>query len=136
MGSSTPLMTYTIAVFSKDTQSNHIQPQTVKLTVNDFTITANPTSTTAPTGQTTASIITATGLNGFSGNIHYTTTISPTTGLACNLQPAVVTLSATATSANSTLSCSGTPGTYNIVIRGSPDNGLPVRSATVTITVN
>ena len=129
-GPSTPLMTYTITVIVKDTQSSQTKSASVTVTVNDFTITANPTSITVPAGQTATSTVTATAFNGFSGTIYYTTT-----GLACNLQPDPVTLSSTVTSVSSTLSCSGTPGTYNVVISGSPFSGLPVRSATVTITI-
>ena len=137
-GPSTPLMTYTITVIVKDTQSPQTKSASVTVTVNDFSITANPTSVTVPAGQTATSTVTVTGVNGFSGTIYYSVNepSATTTGLACNLQPDPVTLSSTVTSINSTLSCSGTPGTYNVVISGSPYNGLPVRSATVAITVN
>lgn len=137
-GQSTPLMTYTITVIAKDTQSTQTKSASVTLTVNDFTITANPTSVTVPAGQTATSTVRVTGLNGFSGTIYYSVNepSATTTGLACNLQPDPVTLSSTVTSISSTLSCSGTPGTYDVVISGSPYNGVPVRSATVTITVN
>lgn len=134
-GPSTPLITYTITVTARDTQTGRTKSDSVTLIVNDFTVTANPASITVPAGQAAISTVTATGLNGFGGNIHYTTTISPAIGLTCSLQPAVVTLSSTATTANSTLSCSGASGTYTIDISGSPDNGLPVRTATVAITV-
>ena len=136
-GPSTPLMTYTLTVSATDTQSGSAQSVNVTLTVNDFTITAAPTRVTVPAGQTATSTVTATSLNGFGGTIYYSVNMpsATTTGLACNLQPDPVTLSSTATPVNSTLSCSGTPGTYNVVISGSPFNGLPVRSATLTITV-
>ena len=137
-GPSTPLMTYTITVIARDTQSSQTKSASVTITVNDFTITANPTSVTVPAGQTATSTVTVTGLNGFSGTIYYSVNepSATTTGLACNLQPDPVTLSSTVTSISSTLSCSGTPGTYAVVISGTPYNGTPVRSATVTITVN
>jgi hypothetical protein len=137
-GASTPLMTYTITVTASDIQSGKSQSASVQLTVNDFTITANPTSIMVPQGQVATSTVTASGFNGFSGTIYYSDNMpsATTSGLACNLQPARVTLSSTVTSASSTLSCSGTPGTYNVVINGSPYNGLPVRSVTVTITVS
>jgi hypothetical protein len=136
-GDSTPLMTYTITVTATDTQSGKSQSASVTLTVNDFIITAHPTSVTVPAGQMATSSVTASGLNGFGGTIYYADNMpsATTTGLACNLQPARVTFSATVTAATSTLSCSGTPGTYNVAITGSPFNGSPVRPVTVTINV-
>jgi hypothetical protein len=131
-------MTYTITVTARDSQSGKSQSASVTLTVNDFTIAANPTSITVPAGQTATSTVTASGFNGFSGTIYYSDNMSSATAsdLASNLQPARVTLSSTVTSASSTLSCSGTPGSYNVVIDASPFNGSPVRSVTVTITVS
>ena len=137
-GPSTPLMTYNITVIAKDTHSTQTKSATVTLTVNDFTVMANPTSVTVPAGQTASSTVTVTGVNGFSGTIYYSVNepSATTTGLACNLQPDPVTLSSTVTSISSTLSCSGTSGAYDVVISGTPYNGTPVRSATVTITVH
>ena len=137
-GPSTPLMTYTITVIARDAHTGATKSASVTVTVNDFTITANPTSVTVPAGQTANSTVTVTGVNGFSGTIYYSVNepSATTTGLACNLQPDPVTLSSTVTSISSTLSCSGTSGTYDVVISGTPYNGTPVRSATVTITVH
>jgi hypothetical protein len=131
-------MTYTITVTTHDTQSGRSQSSSVTLTVNNFTVRASPTSITVPSGQTATSTVTTTGFNGISGTIYYSDNMpsATTSGLACNLQPARVTLSSTVTSANSTLSCSGTPGSYNVVIDASPFNGSPVRSVTVAITVS
>jgi hypothetical protein len=89
-------------------------------------------------GQTATSTVTATAINGFSQTLYYSFNepSATTNGLACNLQPDPVTFSSTVTSINSTLSCSGTPGTYTVDISASPYNGVPVRTATVTITVH
>jgi hypothetical protein len=109
----------------------------VSLTVNDFTVTANPTSVKVPAGQIAYSTITVTGVNGFSGTIYYSGnyTSATTTGIACNLQPDPVTLSATVTSIASTLSCNGTPGSYKVILDASPYSGLPVRSASLAVTI-
>jgi hypothetical protein len=131
-------MAYTITVIARDAHSGATKSASVTLTVNDFTVTANPTSVTVPAGQTATATVTAAGLNGFSQTLYYSVNMpsATTTGLACNLQPDPVTLSSTVTSVNSTLTCSGTPGTYDVVISATPYNGLPVRSATVTVKVN
>ena len=44
---------------------------TVSVTVDDFTIVANPTSITTSVGKTVTSAVTATSLNSFSGQIFY-----------------------------------------------------------------
>ena len=135
-GPSTPLMTYTITVVARDS-SGATKSATATLAMNDFTIAANPTSVTVAAGQTATSTVTATAVNGFSETIYYAVNEPSVTtnGLACNLQPDPVTFSSTVTVIKSTLSCSGTPGTYNVAISASPYSGLPVRSTSVTITV-
>ncbi len=135
----TLLTTWTITVTVSDvTHCCVVQSVNVLLTVTDFTVNANPTSATVSAGQTATSTITATGLNGFSGTIYYSVNMpsATTTGLACNLQPSSITLSSTVTSAASTLSCSGTKGSYTVIVTGTPFNGLPSRSASVSITVS
>jgi hypothetical protein len=110
----------------------------VTLVVNDFTITANPTKITVKPGQVATSAITATGINGFSGQIFYSGLLSPpsTPSEDCNLQPAQPTLSSSVPSVTSILSCSfSAKGTYTMFESASPFNGSPIRNATITITV-
>jgi hypothetical protein len=134
----TLLTTWTITVTASDVSHCCVTHSVnVALTVNDFAVTANPTSVKVPAGQTAYSTITVTGANGFSGTIYYSGNYpsAATTGIACNLQPDPVTLSATVTSVASTLSCSGTPGSYTIILDASPYSGSPVRSVNVAIAI-
>jgi hypothetical protein len=110
----------------------------VTLTVNDFTIAANPTHITVKPGQVATSAVTATGINGFSGQIFYSGLLSPssTPSEDCNLQPAQPTLRSTVTSVTSILSCSFTAkGTYTMFESATLDSGSPSRNATITMTV-
>lgn len=136
--SDTLLTTWTITVSASDvTHCCVSHSETVALTVDDFTVTANPTSLKVSAGQTAVSTITAAAQNGFSGAIYWSVTIQPSTTFSgdCNLQPYPVTLSSTVTSATATLSCAFPSGAYTVTVSGAPYNGLPVRSATVTISV-
>jgi hypothetical protein len=86
---------------------------------------------------TSTSTIRLTSQNGFTGTIYYSVNepSATSTGLACNLQPAPVTLTSTVTSIDSTLTCAGTAGSYDVIIDATTINGAPVRDATVTIAV-
>jgi hypothetical protein len=136
--SNTLLTTWTITVIASDvTHCCVTDSVNVFLTVNDFTVTASPTSVTVSAGQNASSSITVTGVNGFSETIYYSDNM-PSLGvppLGCSLQPSRVTLSATTTSATSILACSGTKGTYTVTVTGTPFNGVPSRTVTVSITV-
>lgn len=129
----TLLTTWTITVSAS---SGHTL--NVTLTVNDFTITANPKNITVKPGKTASSAVTATGQNGFNGTTYYSGLLSPssTPSEDCNLQPAQPTLSSTVTSVTSILFCSFTAkGTYTMFESATPFNGSPSRNATITIKV-
>jgi len=136
--SDTLLTTWTITVIASDvTHCCVTDSVNVLLTVDDFTVTASPTSVTVSAGQSANSSITVTGVNGFSGTIYYSDNM-PSPGvppLGCSLEPSRPILSSTTTSVTSILSCSGTKGTYAVTVRGTPFNGVPSRTVTVTITV-
>ncbi len=134
--STTLLTTWTITVTASDvTHCCVVHSVNVFLTVTDFTVAANPASLSIPAGQTGNSTLTATGHNGFTGTLQYSGTISPSAGLSCNLQPAIVTLDSTITSASSTLSCSGTKGTYTITETLTPWSYVTSRNVTITFSV-
>jgi hypothetical protein len=128
------------------THSANVTLTVASCCVAGFTIAANPTTIKVPAGQTANSAITATGQNGFSGTIYYSTLISggfcsksTLCGDACNLQPWNPTLSPTVTSVTSTLSCSFDPnlipkGTYTILVTTNCYCALPSRNVTITVT--
>jgi len=127
------LTTYTLTVTARDTTLGLTHSVTASLIIDDFTLTANPTSVKVATGQTAFSTITVTGENGFSGTINYSFN-EPS--YVCNLQPDPVSLSSINTSISSTLSCNFSSGTNTVNISAAPNSGSPIRSVTVTITVS
>lgn len=95
-----------------------IAGQFMEVRVQDFGMAANPASTTILAGATGSSTITVTSINGFTGTVNLSASVSPSTGLSCSpLGPPSVTLGSSATS---TLSCSGsTAGSYTVTVTGS-----------------
>ena len=108
----------------------------------DFRLSASPTTATVLAGQTATSTVTVTGQNGFTDTVNLATSISPSTGLTCTLSPASVSLSSSATSAPSTLSCNGSalfgglgPSAYTVTVTGTGVSTSKSHSATFTVTV-
>ena len=101
---------------------------TVPYTVQDFTVTASLTDMTIASGGSGASTITVGSINGFSGTVELTTSVSPA-GLTAKVSPAsVLSLgSSTITVSSSTI------GTYTVTVTGTA-GGL-THTATVTVTV-
>jgi hypothetical protein len=152
---STKATTYQVRVSGEDisggccygiTHSANVTLTVASCCVASFTIAASPTAITVPAGQAANSAITATGQNGFSGTIYYSTFISggfcstsTYCGDVCNLQPWNPTLSPTVTSATSALSCTFDPslipkGTYTVLVTTNCYCSLPSRNVTITIT--
>lgn len=99
--------------------------------VEDFSITANPTSIALLAGSLGNSTITATRINGFQGTVSLTVSITPSSGLVCSASPSSLTLGS---SASSTLSCGqGSAGNYTVTVTGS--NGVFSHSTTVSVRV-
>ena len=131
----TVMTTWTISVSASDvTHCCASSSTTVTLTVTNFSVTASPSTLTVQAGQTASSTITTSGQNGFTGSI-YLTVDQPS--YVCTLQgPYPVSLTATVTSVNSVLSCTFPRGTFTVTITGTPYAGVPLRTATINITVN
>src|SRR5207247_557122 len=102
---------------------------TVTFNVTDFTVTASPTNVNYGPGSSGASTITVATVNGFTGTVALTSSVSPA-GPTCTLSPASIVLGASQTS---TLSCtSGTPISFTATVTGT--SGTLSHSATVTFT--
>jgi hypothetical protein len=134
----TLMTTWTITVTAFDESNGSLRHSVnLSLTVNDFTIAANPTSITTSVGKTVTSAVTATSENGFSGQIFYSGLLSPSTVSpeSCNLQPPQPTLGA-GSSVISTLTCSfDMKGTYTMSESASTFDGAPAHNATITFIV-
>ena len=134
----TLMTTWTITVTAFDESNGSLRHSAnISLTVDDFSITANPTSITTSMGKTVTSAVSATSLNGFSGQIFYSGLLSPSTVSpeSCNLQPPQPTLGA-GSSVTSTLTCKfDTKGTYTMVETATPFDGVPSHNVTITFTV-
>ncbi|HZD13522.1 MAG TPA: hypothetical protein VE177_08410, partial [Candidatus Binatus sp.] len=111
--------------------SNPSHVAIVSITVQDFTISASPSSLSMHATFPGTSTITVTGQSGFTGTVTLTSRISPTTGLACTLSPSTISLGSSGTS---TLSCNGSVGNYNVTVTGS--SGQLSHSVLVTSKVN
>ncbi len=95
----------------------------------DFSVSANPTSLTSKIGTPASSTISVAPINGFTGSVDLSTSISPTTGLTCTLTPTSVT-----TSGTSALTCTGSAtGGFTITVTGR--SGSLSHAATITFTV-
>jgi hypothetical protein len=102
--------------------------QTITVQVVDFQIFASPNMVSIIPGQLGNSTISVNPINGFSASIALSASISPSTGLTCTLNPVVIFPSQT-----STLTCSGTGGTYIVTVTGT--QFILQRTAMVTVNV-
>jgi hypothetical protein len=129
--------TITVTAFDRSNPLNLRHTVNISLTVDDFAIAANPTSITTSVGKTVTSAVTATSLNGFSGQIFYSGLLSPypVSPESCNLQPPQPTLGA-GSSVISTLTCSfDAKGTYTMFETATPFAGVPSHNVTITFIV-
>jgi len=108
-------------------------------TSQDFAISANPASLNVTQGSTGSTTITLTSLNGFSGTLTLTETVSPT-GPIASFSPRSVTLSSGRTATSTlTVSAVGEPyssvatGNYSVSVTAS--NGTLPHSMTVQVRV-
>ena len=116
---------YTLTITGTSTTLSH--SATVIFRFKDFTISASPTSLSVNAGVTGTSTVTIAPLNGFTGTVSLSFTVSPA-GLNCLLGPTTIILGG---SQSSTLSCTGTTGGYTVTIAGTSGS----LSHTVTIGV-
>ncbi len=123
---SASVASFTVTVIGTSGSESHTVG--VSYTFQDFTLTANPTTVTSLNGQTLSSAISVNALNGFTGTVSLSDTISPSSGLSCWFSPSTETPSSWAY-----LYCSGTLGTYTVTVTGTL--GAITHSTPVTWTV-
>src|SRR2546422_19855 len=99
-------------------------------TVQDFTVTASPSSITVLAGAVGSSTINVTSVNGFTGTVALTNSTSPSSGLTCSFSTTSINLG---TSGTATLSCRGIARTFTVTVTATSDSLS--RSATVTFIV-
>ena len=113
--SSMAVGTYTLTITGSSGSLTH--STTVTLVVNDFSISASPSSRTVSRGSNTTYTVTVTALNGFTGTVSLAARSLPT-GATASFNPTSVTGSGTST-ATITASSSASTGTFSIRFRGS-----------------
>jgi len=115
---------YTVVVTGTSGTLSHTA--NVTFNVQDFTLTASPTTITANTGNPATSSITVQGIGGFTGTVSLSVTTN-STNLTCTLTPTSV----TGGSGSSVLSCtSSVTGSYLVTVTGT--SGSLSHTATVT----
>ena len=130
--SSSMLGTFSVVITGKDGGISHSVILTVTVTQQDFALSTSksavgPISVSATDRSVT---VTITAVNGFSGSVSLTATISPSSGLTASLNPSSVVGAGTSTL---TLNPSSA-GTYSVNITGA--SGVITHFLVVTVTVS
>ncbi len=142
--SSTPSGTYSVNVNGTSGSTAHTTTVTVQVNApagQDFSITSNPASLNVTQGSSSSSTITLTSVNGFSGILSLTETISPSGGPSVTFSPMSVSLAAS-NSVTSTVTASAVAGAYSPVATGTyslnitATNGSLSHSKVVAVTVS
>ncbi len=141
--SSTLSGTYTVKINGTSGSTTHSTVVTVQVNApasQDFSISSNPASLNVTQGSSSSSTIMLTSVNGFSGILSLTETISPS-GPGISLSPMSVSLSAGGSVA-STMTVSATAGAYGSVATGiyslnvTVTNGSLSHSKVIPVTVS
>ncbi len=133
--SSSTLGTYTVTVTGTSGSLSHsvsVSVSVVKLV--DFSITASPSTVTFPAGSSGTSTVTLTSLNGFTGSLTLSTSVSPSTGLATSCSPTSFTMTSGSSATSNCTFSSSTTGAYSFTV--SATNGTVTDSTTVTVNVS
>ena len=118
---------YTVTVTGTNNLLSHAL--TITYTVNDLKIVAATNGVIFASGSSGSVTLVVVSLDGYSGPVTLTAVVNPVNGLTCSLTPTSVTLG---TFATSTLTCSGTSGTYQVNVTAT-GGGL---SHSISVTYN
>ncbi len=129
--------TYPVHMAAADSQGTvGVFSQTITVTAApDFSISASPSSLIVRVGKTNASTILLSSLNGFSGNVSVSSSVTPV-GPTAFLSPTTVTLvpnGSGTTVLNVSASLTTPPGTYNVAVTGA--SGSLQKSVQVTVNI-
>src|SRR2546422_2977444 len=106
-----------------------------KLSTEDFSVSSSPSNLSLFAGTSGSSTVITSGLNGFTGSVTLSTTVSPAAGITVSLNPSTVNVAGG--TANSTLlvgTTKNTPsGSYAVTVKGT--SGSISHSTTLTVTV-
>jgi plastocyanin len=132
---------YSLTVTGSNSTTSRNTSVSVTVTAPDFTIISSPSSLNIPQGSSGTTTITLTSLNGFSGTVSLTSTLS-SSGPQVTFSPASVavpsggsissTLSVSAASSGA-YSTAVSQGTYTVTVTGT--SGSSVHSTTLSLTV-
>jgi dockerin type I repeat protein len=117
-GSSTAIGFYTMSVNATSGSRTH----TINLSIDvvDFTLSANPSHFTVHNGNSGNSTISVLPLNGFTGTVSLTASVTPgSTGPFVSISPSSVTVSGCGATSTLTFNARGTTGLYNVTITGT-----------------
>ena len=138
--SPTPTGFYTVNVNA--TSGTKTFTISLSLDVVDFTLSANPSDFTVHNGKSATSTISVLPLNGFTGTVSLTASVTPsTTGPTVSISPASVSVSSCGGTSTLNFNAQGTNGLYNVTVTGtsgSVSHSITVQVATapLSFTIN
>ncbi|HZD13419.1 MAG TPA: hypothetical protein VE177_07875 [Candidatus Binatus sp.] len=121
---------YRIQVNANFGSSAPPQSATITYTIQDFTLQSSQSSVTVNADNTASVSVNVTSVNGFAGRVVLSPTVTPSSGLVCNLSSTSLTLQVSGTRG---LTCVGSAGTY--AVRVIATSGTVSHSSTITVTV-
>jgi hypothetical protein len=127
--------TYQVTVTGTDTNGIS-QSAAFSLKVQNFAISASPTSLSLKSGASGTSTITVTPASGFTGAVTLSATVTSGSGLTTSFSPNPVSITSLASAVSSLTVTAGTKtGTYTVTVKGTGATGVPVATATISVTV-
>ncbi len=126
---------YTVTVTGTSGSLSHVVSISVTVIAPpDFSVTASPSTVTFPVGSSGTSAVTLTSLNGFTGSLTLSRTVTPSTGLTATCTSTSFTLASGGSATSNCSFSSSTTGTYAVTV--SATNGTLTHSTTITVNVS